>query len=499
MAANGANNLAAILAAIALQPIAGRTAAPTLHWPMGDFYCSATVNVHAVVHWKGESNGNNYGGFFVKPTRLITPINTTTIINHNSNTVEAGTGAIGSAFGSIYEGISFEQQGLGNSATAYGFWMRGSATLIDCTVHNIASHGIYMNCTAGIGGLLEGDCNNWTITRCFAHDIGGDALHIQGQDTNAGVSTLFVTAGNTIGGCGIYDAAGIHNTHLAPQITGYGDKGAHHAGHKWQLIDPNPGIGAATEPGTNSNIWYDLGAGATVAGRFDAWSGASIYKLALPIFIQGSSRVYGGYQEFGTTICHALSGVIDGPFACTVFTNASGIVNGAKTHTAGIGAYRSANGNTTDAYYGKMGAYAFTLTGTRNPYDSTDRPNIAETRVEQDGEVSLYTYWQGKDIVHAYLNSKPIYSYGGLATARTYGRSTAQPHIFTLHDYALQSPEDGNDRRIHGIRPAAPTTGNHAQGEFIWNIAPNAGGILGWVCTTSGTPGTWKAVGGVAA
>lgn len=46
---------------------------------------------------------------------------------------------------------------------------------------------------------------------------------------------------------------------------------------------------------------------------------------------------------------------------------------------------------------------------------------------------------------------------------------------------------------------AAPTTNTYAQGDFVRNSAPSeAGGagskyvIVGWVCVTGGTPGTWK-------
>lgn len=44
----------------------------------------------------------------------------------------------------------------------------------------------------------------------------------------------------------------------------------------------------------------------------------------------------------------------------------------------------------------------------------------------------------------------------------------------------------------HTMGTAAPTTGAHVLGETIYNSAPEAGGNMGWVCTTAGTPGTWK-------
>lgn len=46
---------------------------------------------------------------------------------------------------------------------------------------------------------------------------------------------------------------------------------------------------------------------------------------------------------------------------------------------------------------------------------------------------------------------------------------------------------------------AAPTTGAWNVGDQCANSAPAAGGPPGWVCTTAGTPGTWKAMANVAA
>jgi polygalacturonase len=45
----------------------------------------------------------------------------------------------------------------------------------------------------------------------------------------------------------------------------------------------------------------------------------------------------------------------------------------------------------------------------------------------------------------------------------------------------------------HNRAGEAPTSGTHNLGEFVWNWNPSSG-VLGWVCTTTGTPGTWSAV-----
>lgn len=49
---------------------------------------------------------------------------------------------------------------------------------------------------------------------------------------------------------------------------------------------------------------------------------------------------------------------------------------------------------------------------------------------------------------------------------------------------------------LHGSFP--PSLGYHERGERCWNTAPSSGGYVGWVCTATGTPGTWKGFGLIA-
>ena len=46
---------------------------------------------------------------------------------------------------------------------------------------------------------------------------------------------------------------------------------------------------------------------------------------------------------------------------------------------------------------------------------------------------------------------------------------------------------------------AAPTTGTWAVGDICFRLSPVANETPGWVCTTAGTPGTWKAMASLAA
>jgi hypothetical protein len=51
----------------------------------------------------------------------------------------------------------------------------------------------------------------------------------------------------------------------------------------------------------------------------------------------------------------------------------------------------------------------------------------------------------------------------------------------------------------HITAAAAPTTGTWRVGSVVWNTAPAAGGTAGWICTTGGSPGTWKTFGAISA
>lgn len=46
---------------------------------------------------------------------------------------------------------------------------------------------------------------------------------------------------------------------------------------------------------------------------------------------------------------------------------------------------------------------------------------------------------------------------------------------------------------------SAPSVGTWSRGDFVRNSAPSAGGTAGFVCVSSGTPGTWKTFGPISA
>lgn len=57
----------------------------------------------------------------------------------------------------------------------------------------------------------------------------------------------------------------------------------------------------------------------------------------------------------------------------------------------------------------------------------------------------------------------------------------------------------GNTAKKLMYGSAIPASGTWNVGDVVWNTAPTAGGFIGWVCTTAGTPGTWKTFGAISA
>ena len=47
---------------------------------------------------------------------------------------------------------------------------------------------------------------------------------------------------------------------------------------------------------------------------------------------------------------------------------------------------------------------------------------------------------------------------------------------------------------VMGWSDAIPTSGTWTKGDVVWNTLVASGGSTGWICITSGTPGTWKAI-----
>jgi hypothetical protein len=82
--------------------------------------------------------------------------------------------------------------------------------------------------------------------------------------------------------------------------------------------------------------------------------------------------------------------------------------------------------------------------------------------------------------------------------ARQYDPASLQDIVRQVETQANQHAE-GRIKARHGAMTAAPTAGNWEIGDFVWNSNPSLVSsdiadyvLYGWICTASGTPGTWR-------
>lgn len=105
---------------------------------------------------------------------------------------------------------------------------------------------------------------------------------------------------------------------------------------------------------------------------------------------------------------------------------------------------------------------------TTNSYDfSVDVPLICSRFLFDNGEVINGFIWKAR---------------------------TAGP-VDTVNTSGIQIKKQG--ARTSLISPATPTVGTYVAGDIIYDDNPTAGGNVGRVCVTSGTPGTWKTFGAI--
>lgn len=71
--------------------------------------------------------------------------------------------------------------------------------------------------------------------------------------------------------------------------------------------------------------------------------------------------------------------------------------------------------------------------------------------------------------------------------------TTTGLYLLTGTGTSTQTNNSWNPTISYGT--AAPTTGTYTVGDIVYNTAPAPSGYTGWICTTAGTPGTWKGFG----
>jgi hypothetical protein len=466
-------------------------AGPRVIFPPGIYRFDAAIQLKRTVILEGSSAGLAGG----QPTQFVFPADSRGLIVHRYNTFGEGIESTPTtaADGSIIQGISFI--GSGTDPTKDGIWLRARAIIRDCVFSGFGGHGISIYAMAGGSPSIEGNANNWRIDNVRCTGNGEWGLFVDGPDVNAGTCIGLDVSSNGTGG--IFDSSFLGNTYIGCHTATNGSQvsGKNASRNRTALVwlggvryYAAPGATdqqlVDVQPGTNAAVWV---AGALVA----------VPTLTHPEWLpnQAVGRYFVSDQYRTDNInarnlfigCYEESG-----YSSSTFVLPTMVLGGSMGGFSGGVGFLSNLGGATLSVQLQAPRY---LMGFGQPADS--------------GIGLSYTDTQG---AFAWNFQKTLGRWGYVWA------NTSTPQFISFYDRAA-TPANGYARdlstsagalgigehfagsssqmRWRGLGTAAPTTGTWLRGDRVDNLNPSAGGYVGWVCTTGGTPGTWKGYGAI--
>lgn len=400
-----------------------------------EWVISQTLNVRKKAHIIGQIAQ----GTGEKGTTLIFPADTSGIVFNSYNTSLYTTVTpdplLPGAYGSILENVAFFGDKAGSSTAADGVVVRCTMECRGVAARNFYRYGFRIYADLGTGGSTEGDANQWALYRCQAIDNGDHGVYVNGDDANTGVAVKVFSQLN--GGYGIYDNSLIGNTY----------------------------VGCDTIGNTTGSMWADRASAAnTIVGLWEDDA------LKTSVF-GGSNTIVGGNGGNPST-------------SSSAFAMAKGIAQWAP--------YQYLNNRGAEQVASALGtAYNDTSMTVQTFGAATSEGSLAAWKFQFDAtEKAWYLQFGGSSSFTpiAYVNSAAsLYTSKGFAGP-----------VFR-NGYAVRKSGNINTSLVRMLDSAAPVTGTWAVGDIVYNDTPTAGGFIGWVCVTAGTPGTWKTFGAISA
>jgi hypothetical protein len=299
-------------------------------------------------------------------------------------------------------------------------------------------NGVRIYATIGGGGEIEGNANLWKIDNMYCALNGSHGLYVAGADGNAGLANSVNCSIN--GGYGIFDESFLGNTYVACHV----DNNSLGAYKTTGGVSYNTFIGCYTEPtqgikSISSLVFPTVVFGGTMAGD-------DVITVASTAFILGAGNSYRRpirqYNSSGASLVTSALGEND--------TTLTAFTWGCSPEPENAWKLKFDNTN-----------YAWKIQFA----NSTSFEPIRYIN-------STSTLYTGKGL------TGPVFQNG----------------------YGVRNATDaGGVAKVRLLGTAAPSSGTYEVGDIVYNSAPVAGGTIGFVCTTAGTPGTWKTFGAIAA
>lgn len=394
-----------------------------------------------------------------------------------------------------------------------GFRMRSPAKLRNVTIQNFTRHGV--NAQAAIPQAIATSPGNWGNTnRGFAYDCvlryNGDCGWMsRGNDGNANLAYAIEAYGN--GRIGIYDNSFLGSTFVGCLTYGNGNGTAagntggrssvvSHGGNLYEAAftgaeivgvpEAQLDLYVATTPGNDEDVWKLIGAG-DPSDEFPAWQSGQDSGF----YFHG-----GGLKSTNTNARSTWIGCSSGDDEGGVVMFTAYVVNlgGNQPRFNYGGQVTAINGGQLAMATARLGA-SDAFTWIRKDADAGDTDSI----LHFGRTTGTSTFWRMVfnsvgDVEIGHVNTgRAGLIFTNEDTTQTFGTGNPIPQIPYVPRGIIIG--DGTNGRRHNTLTAAPTTGEAARGDVVYNRNPSAGGNVGWICVLAGTPGTWKAFGSIAA
>jgi len=491
-----ADSLAAFNAAIASfnDPV-HTSRGGTIFVPRGYYYLSGTLDIKKHINLLGDGVGYDPTTTIWAPvTYLRFPTNTTGIRIHSS----LDSGDTNSGAYTQIKNLTIKSTTKGT--TGHGIWASARVILDTLIISDFGKNGVNLVASAGAG---TGNANCFRFDTVESSGNGNNGFYIEGSDVNAGVLNNCIASSNS--GVGFYDAGFLGNTYTGclaegnlPTFIGTGAI----SGTTLTVSAVTSGYlpvgtiisGSGVTSGTTITDWvsatggtgtYTVSDSQTVSSTTISAAGGSNYVDYATSNANARHIFLGCYSELGYSYLKnpamALGGNLcansrQNPYS-SAFVLGSDISFRAPLHHINYGSsvqpYFEAGANDLPNSVGTNSVFGFGLQDNSSYYQVNYVANYYSYRFRYNGNNSYIPF------------SLPT----GGSSWRSFAPAFQNGIIFG--DYGAYY--------VQNYAAAAPTTGTWAVGDLMYNTVPTAGGYVGWVCVTAGTPGTWKTFGAISA
>jgi hypothetical protein len=417
---------------------------------------------------------------------------------------------------SVVENIAF----VGNAANSrenHGIWALAPIRISNCIITNWGGNGIRMTST------LEGDqwtssTNHSLVEHCTVQECGWrgiaratkeswephfcddyyDGIYVKGANSNGSLFSAVHCTGN--GRWGFYDESQLgctfvacmtHGNGIVREVLGTGSMTSHNlpdgGGYKVFLTSARSVfIGCYTEsdqrPAEVSPLTLVFGGAMSVDRHQGQWfrtDTSRLLQLDAGVTVWNRNR---GHETVKGTLgtAHGSAGV------------AFEAVNVGKT---------TENPGPLNLKYDEYGDPATAKTWSWR-HDAANVMVIGVDTLNRDGKV-------GSQMSEGAIGHSQVYFPGGILLGhsnvpeillkndlRSGGRQGNIQGITKTQFVRIRDSGPSEKRTFfEGYASNPPSAGNWNDGDRLWNINPQPGQWMGWVCTESGIPGTWRAFG----